>query len=107
MATSPRDSPPPNPAALATLLPANRVLAGTRAVPARPRRFINVRRPRRPLGSEIGACEFGISAPFRAEPSWIGVSCIFNGFVFDLCFFIFLLGVLSLVVLVRSPFPVT
>jgi len=31
------------------------------------------------------------SAPFRAESSWIGISCIFNGFVFDFYFSFFYL----------------
>ena len=105
MATSPRDSPPPNPAVLATGLPANRVLAGTSAVPARPSRFINARRPKRELGADV--CGFEISAPFGTELSWIGVACIFDGFVFDFWFLIFPFGVSSFLVLVGFLLPVT
>jgi len=46
-------------------------------------------------------CDFAISAPFRAGPSWIGLFCIFNGFVFDFWFLIFLVGVSPLLALVR------
>src|SRR6266446_4391421 len=90
MATSPRLSPRPNPAALATLLPVNRVLAGTNAVPARPTRFINVRRPRSPLRVVIDVCEVAFSALFRAESSRIDLFFILNGFVFNFWFLGFL-----------------
>src|SRR5882724_1788360 len=100
MATSPLVNPPPNPAALATVLPDKRLEAGSSA-PPRPRRFINVRRPRRSLELVTDVCDFAISAPFRAGPSWIGLFCIFNGFVFDFWFLIFLVGVSPLLALVR------
>src|SRR6266436_2036053 len=97
MATSPLVSPPPNPAALATGLPDNRVLAGTSAAPPRPSRFINVRRPSRPFELVTDVCDFAVSAPFRAEPSWIGVSCVFIGFVFTFGFsFFYTVGLTNL-----------
>ena len=105
MATSPLVNPPANPAALATVLPANRVLAGTRAAPPRPRRFMNVRRPSRPLELVTDLCDFAISAPFREEASWFGASFVFIGFVFVFWFLMFLVGVSSLLVFFGSLAP--
>jgi len=62
-------------AALATVLPVNRALAGARAAPAGARRFINVCRPRSPSQLVADGCGFAAFAPFRAEAK--GLSCIF------------------------------